>query len=123
MDPEVLFTGYLRILKTIYTPDRYYDRVFNALTRQDRKAPSWLPTRGLPPLTVLALALATAVNIGFKAPYRTSWWKFMARIARNHPARVPQALINSVVGHHFIRYTRELIEREAGQVITVQRSA
>jgi radical SAM superfamily enzyme YgiQ (UPF0313 family) len=113
MDSDALLNGYYRILRTIYSPDIYFNRLFNVLARQDRADLVDLPRVGLPRARMLAAAISITVALGIRAPYRRTWWKFMGRIVRSHPSKVPQALLNSALGHHFLRYTSEVVNTAA----------
>lgn len=112
MDPDVLFNGYLSILENLYAPEAYFRRVFKVLARQDNAHLPNLHENNYPALKVLFLSLMTSVRLGILAPYRRHWWAFMAKVSWTHPKKFVQALINSVIGHHFIKYTAEIMQRE-----------
>ena len=112
IDPDVLYTGYLRILRTIYQPDAYYDRMLDSMDRQ-HAAGHVTKTRTESPTKIFQLFMVCAIFLGIKSAYRKVFWRAFFTMLKRYPSRVAQFLISAVTGHHFIRYTKEVMEREA----------
>jgi radical SAM superfamily enzyme YgiQ (UPF0313 family) len=111
LDPDVLYSGYLRILETLYRPDAYYDRVLTVLERHESAGHPNLHARNYPLGKILMLLAMCVVVLGIKADYRRSFWRYFLAVVRRFPHRLVQGLINAVIGHHFILYTREVLTR------------
>ena len=111
MDPDVLYHGYLRILRTIYKPEEYYDRMIRMMDRQDA-AGHITKTKTETPTKIFQLLIVCSIFLGIKAPYRKLFWTSLFTVLTRYPKRLAQFLIAAVTGHHFIRYTAEVMERE-----------
>ena len=112
MDPDVLYTGFLRILRSIYEPEAYYGRMLRMMDRQDA-AGHITRTRTETPFKIFQLLLLCSVVMGIKSDYRGVFWRSLAHVVTRYPKRLAQFLISCVTGHHFIRYTAEVMQREA----------
>ena len=112
MDPDVLYEGYLRILRTVYEPEAYYHRVLKSMDRQQAAAHPQLRKKTYAWHKIASLLLMAVLVIGVKAPYRRSFWRFLGQVLARYPHRLMQALVNAVIGHHFITYTAEVMVRE-----------
>jgi radical SAM superfamily enzyme YgiQ (UPF0313 family) len=112
MDPEVLYKGYLRLLEHLYKPENYYKRVLSVLARHDKANHPNLHEKNYPLIKVIFLTLMSVIALGIKAEYRQHFWSYLATVIRKHPKRYVQALINAVIGHHFIKYTKEVMTRQ-----------
>jgi hypothetical protein len=116
LDPDVLYQGYLRILSTIYNPDNYYNRVLSVLDRHQKANLPNLHEKNYPVLKVLFLTIMSTLLLGVKAPYRAAFWRFYFQILKNYRRQYVQGLVNAIVGHHFIRYTSEIMARQGNLV-------
>lgn len=112
MDGDVLYSGYLRILRTVYEPATYYARVLASLDRQKNARLPPLRRKKYPLHKIVTLLAMAVISIGIVAPYRLAFWRFLGTVMARYPSRLMQALINAVIGHHFIRYTSEVMVRE-----------
>jgi radical SAM superfamily enzyme YgiQ (UPF0313 family) len=112
MDPDVLYSGYLKILETLYDPDAYYDRVLAVLDRHRRADLPNLHETNYPLLKVVGLFLMSVIILGIKVPYRRSFWRYLFRVILHHRKQFVQALVDAIIGHHFIRYTQEVLQRK-----------
>ncbi|MBI3890715.1 MAG: B12-binding domain-containing radical SAM protein [Candidatus Wallbacteria bacterium] len=109
MDPDVLMHGYRNILRRVYDPRAYFDRVLGMIERLDRAGHPNLH-RGLANPLQVALVTAVAVLVqGIFSNYRLVWWRFLWQLFTRHRSRYLSGLMNSIVGHHFIRYTSEVL--------------
>jgi len=112
MDPKTLYEGYMKILRTIYDPDNYYERVLTVLGRHSRANFPKIRMTSYPIIKIVALLLKAIVVLGVLSSYRRSFWRFVGRVLRYHPRQITLAMTDSIMGHHFIRYTREVLARE-----------
>jgi radical SAM superfamily enzyme YgiQ (UPF0313 family) len=111
LDPEVLLDGYLRILKTIYEPDAYYERVMTMLALV-AKAPKATPKVEGSFMDNLPMCVLRATwAMGVKASHRMAFWRFVLRALWRFPRRFLQAMDNAAAGHHMILFTRDVIAR------------
>ncbi|MBI4859286.1 MAG: DUF4070 domain-containing protein [Candidatus Riflebacteria bacterium] len=112
MDPEVLYQGYLKILAAIYDPEAYYSRVLATLDRVHRANLPNLHESNYPLSKVAYLLVRALFLLGVVAPYRRSFWRFLRAVVRRFPRLFVPALANAIIGHHFIRYTQEVLTRQ-----------
>ena len=112
MDPEVLYQGYLRLLAHLYKPENYYRRVLDVIARQERANHPNLHASNYPVFKIFLLSIMTMFRLGVVSEYRQHFWTFIATVLKKHPRKYVQALINAVTGHHFIRYTKEVLTRQ-----------
>src|SRR5690606_12511231 len=95
-----------------YKPENYYKRVLDVIARHDRANHPNLHASNYPMIKVIFLTLMTIIALGVKAEYRQHFWAYFATVVKKYPKRYVQALINAVIGHHFIRYTKEVLVRQ-----------
>ncbi|MBI4463861.1 MAG: DUF4070 domain-containing protein, partial [Acidobacteria bacterium] len=108
MDPQRLIEGYRSILKRIYHPDAYYERVRRFLAESPR---SLHPrTRALSDYRAL---LRSIVKQGLLGDSRKSYWKFVLEAALRYRHAFDQAITLAIMGYHFQTLTRMLCEPEA----------
>jgi radical SAM superfamily enzyme YgiQ (UPF0313 family) len=112
MDPDKLMDGYRHILETVYEPQAYFDRVWSVIERLDRTGLPNLHRRLASFRQIAAVTLIAIVVQGILSPYRRVWWRFMWRLISEHPSKYVVGLMNSIVGHHFIKYTAEILASE-----------
>jgi radical SAM superfamily enzyme YgiQ (UPF0313 family) len=96
MDRHVLEKGYEHIVKTIYSPKYYYERVISFLSRYNPKGIS----EGYTPSGIRAF-LRTVLHLGIFGKERKYYWKLLRWSLRNNPATFPVAIRLSIYGYHF----------------------
>jgi len=106
MDREVLLEGYKRVLRTIYDPSlkNYFERCLTMLS--DLKIAEHSVRR-----------IGTAeVSAFFKSMYRQmfsrqgpAYMKFLARVMKDYPKMLPEAVRLAIVGHHLAKVTSQQI--------------
>ncbi|MBI4869432.1 MAG: B12-binding domain-containing radical SAM protein [Candidatus Wallbacteria bacterium] len=109
MDPDVLMHGYRSILATVYAPATYFDRVLAMIARLDGAGHPNLHRKLASPLRVALVTAVAVVVQGILSDYRRDWWRFLYRLVTRHRSRYLAGLMNSIVGHHFIRFTRDVL--------------
>jgi hypothetical protein len=98
MDPAFLVQGYQSIMKTIYSPREYYERVLDSMRRtaEQLSAPShYSLVRSLTTLTRLFLRL------GIIDSERKEFWRFFTHALFKHRKRIADSLRLAAVGYHF----------------------
>ena len=96
MSLDQLLAGYRSILRGIYAPRPYYERVRTFLREYRRP-------RAAAPLTwrhIRALASAS-VRLGFWGPERFQYWRLLTWTLFHRPAHLPLAVTLTIYGHHF----------------------
>ncbi len=96
MDRNVLEKGYEHIVKTIYSPKHYYERVVSFLSRYNPKAIS----EGFTPSGIRAF-LRSVFRIGIFGKERKYYWRLLRWSLRNKPDTFPVAVRLSIYGYHF----------------------
>jgi radical SAM superfamily enzyme YgiQ (UPF0313 family) len=102
---EALLAGYIRVLETLYDPERYFQRCHEHL-RHWRAAPG-LVRSGAP--SDLAVVWRSIRAQGLRGGYRRAYWRFLGSVAWKHPTKLSLAISQACAGHHFIRYTHETV--------------
>lgn len=102
MDASRLVQGYKTIMRTIYAPGEYYERVLNCLARvrRDRPAPRRLTFAG-----EIATLIRVVVRLGMRDHARREFWRFMRRVLVSHRSELPNAMMLAAMGYHFRKLT------------------
>ena len=99
MNKKVLLEGYQKIMKTIYSPKEYYQRVKNFLREFRpplRKAPKFH-------FYYLKALVASFWLLGIKYSGRRYFWKLFFWSLFKRPAGIPYVIGSSITGIHFRR--------------------
>ena len=99
MSAQRLLQGYRSILKRIYSPDAYYDRVRHFL---DRYHPTNRMRRSFSDYAAL---VRSVVKQGMFGPARSSYWKFLLDAATRYRHAFGPAVTLAIMGHHFYTVT------------------
>lgn len=106
MNAQKLIQGYRGILERIYAPDAYYERALKFLERY--KHPNHRPR-----VFGDYLALARSfVKQGVLSESRTSYWKYVVKAAVKYRKQFDTAMTLAVMGYHFQRLTRAILDAE-----------
>jgi radical SAM superfamily enzyme YgiQ (UPF0313 family) len=110
MDPQRLVEGYRSILRRIYDPDAYYERVqrFLALYR-----PAHHRHRSLSDYVALARSI---LKQGILEETRTGYWKFFLQAATRYRHAFDTAITLAIMGYHFQRLTRDVCQSISPEV-------
>jgi radical SAM superfamily enzyme YgiQ (UPF0313 family) len=98
MDPALLVQGYQSIMRTIYSPREYYERVLDSMKRTAHQLVEpnhYGMFRGFTILTKIFLKL------GIIDRERREFWRFFTHALIKHRSRVPDSLRLAAVGYHF----------------------
>jgi len=102
MDPAYLVQGYQTIMRTIYSPREYYERVLDSMRRtKDQLAEPnhYTMIRGFTTLTRVFFTL------GIIDRERREFWRFFTHALLKHRARLADSLRLAACGYHFRKLT------------------
>lgn len=100
MNPQRLVEGYRSILRRIYHPDAYYERVRRSLAQ-------YSPAHHQRHSRSDYLALARSIlKQGVLGKSRASYWKFFLEAAIRHHHSFGAAITLAIVGYHFEKMTQ-----------------
>ena len=94
MSAQCLLDGYRSILKRIYAPDAYYDRVRRFLER-------YHPTRTRRSLSEYIALCRSVVKQGILGDARASYWKLLIHAATRYRHAFGTAVTLAILGYHF----------------------
>jgi radical SAM superfamily enzyme YgiQ (UPF0313 family) len=100
MSAQCLLDGYRSILKRIYAPDAYYDRVRRFLER-------YQPTRTRRSLSEYIALCRSIVKQGILGDARASYWKLLIDAATRYRHAFGTAVTLAILGYHFNAVTEE----------------
>jgi radical SAM superfamily enzyme YgiQ (UPF0313 family) len=106
MNAQALVEGYRDILRRIYTPSAYYERVLRFL---ERYKPVHHRERNFSDYLAVARSI---VKQGILSESRASYWKFLVEAATRYRHAFDTAMTLAIMGHHFQTLTRILCEAE-----------
>jgi radical SAM superfamily enzyme YgiQ (UPF0313 family) len=104
MSAQRLLDGYRSILKRIYAPDAYYERVRRFL---DRYHPTNHVRR---PFSEYLAFCRSLVKQGILGDSRASYWKFLLAAATRHRHAFGAAVTLAIMGYHFYTVTEEVCQ-------------
>ncbi len=119
MDEETLRAGYLRVLETIYRPDRYFRRCLDVLERYPRQAGAARHER---PIRLRELVgLGSSLVRQLFSSYRLDYVRYLWRAVRSRPDLIVSIITFSIVGHHYFTITRAILRRNRATVRSERR--
>jgi radical SAM superfamily enzyme YgiQ (UPF0313 family) len=98
MDPARLVEGYISIMRTIYNPREYYQRVLDSLKRTPKVLAE--PT-GYNLLAGLTAFTRLMVKLGVVDRERREFWRFFVEAASHHRNKFIEAMRLAALGYHF----------------------
>jgi radical SAM superfamily enzyme YgiQ (UPF0313 family) len=109
MDRQTLIDGYKTILRTIYSPEEYYARVYASLkhTISNRTA---YPLQKFRPAHVLHF-FRVFFKLGLFDSARSDFWRFLRRVVAERRELLPEAVVLAVMGYHFRKITEQYCDR------------
>jgi radical SAM superfamily enzyme YgiQ (UPF0313 family) len=105
---EVLTEGYKRVLRTLYRPRNYFDRSLRFLKKLPRKKVS------PPPYSVPHMGFILTISLIWQtfSFYGLEYLRYLFLGMRHRLSMLPDLISYSLQGHHFITYTRNMLEME-----------
>jgi radical SAM superfamily enzyme YgiQ (UPF0313 family) len=108
MDTEVLMNGYQKIIQTIYSPKKYYERISTFL---DEYKPVRRKRRRISFAEVQAF-FRSIWYLGIVGKSKFYYWKFMTKVVFKYRQSYREAVELTVYGLHFRKITENL-QRQA----------
>ena len=102
MDSDMLIKGYRKVLKKIYSPNHYYERLLRFL--KEYNPPLKMPK--LEGLTQMKSLLRTIFILGIFDRGRKYYWKIFFWAAFRKPKLFPRAIYLMAWGYHFRKVFR-----------------
>jgi radical SAM superfamily enzyme YgiQ (UPF0313 family) len=96
LDRETLIEGYRNLVKNLYSPKQYYERIRQFLKTYRPTG----PRMRLQPCDMQAF-IKSLWTLGVKTRGRIEYWKFMARTLFTHPKAFSEAMSLAIIGYHF----------------------
>jgi radical SAM superfamily enzyme YgiQ (UPF0313 family) len=115
MNPQKLIDGYRSILKRIYHPDAYYERVLRYLA----KAPPGI-REGPRRASDYKALLRSILKQGVFGDFRWSYWKFVLEAAIRYRHAFDRAIIFAIMGYHFHTLTQIVCGSETDSLATAK---
>ncbi|MEK6642454.1 MAG: B12-binding domain-containing radical SAM protein [Planctomycetota bacterium] len=96
LDRETLIEGYRDLVKRIYTPREYYQRVLTFLRDYRPSGPKVRLTQ-----SDLRAFFQSLWTLGIRTRGRMEFWKFTTRALVSHPRAFSEAMAMAITGYHF----------------------
>ena len=123
--PVDLLRGQVRTLTAIYAAEAFYERAWRSMeswkTRKNQRA-----ARQPNGIGITGIVMRSIWHQGIRSDYRSAYWKYLFRMITHYsfnPAKIWMAATVMISGHHFIPYSRQVvegIERQIERVETLQ---
>lgn len=105
MDRQTLIDGYKTIMRTIYSPEEYYARVYASLRNTIISTTSY-PLRKFRPEDVVNF-FRVFFKLGVFDNSRKDFWRFLRRVVSQQRERLPEAVVLAAMGYHFRKITEQ----------------
>jgi len=102
MDREFLIEGYKSLLRTLYSPQEFYQRALDSLSRVSNNTIE-LPQMNV--FEVLRSFIRITVRLGLCDKERQRYWKYLFSIARHRPHSLGSGIALAAMGYHLRRVT------------------
>ncbi len=104
MNETRLVEGYKKILRNIYSPQEYYKRALDCLSRfkQDRIEP-----RQTDLVKDLKAFVKLILTLGVRDRERLQFWNYLFRVVRSYPREFAHGMTLAAMGYHFRKITAE----------------
>jgi radical SAM superfamily enzyme YgiQ (UPF0313 family) len=98
MDPALLIQGYQRIMRTIYSPREYYQRVLDSMrhTAQEFAEPQHYTV-----INAITSFTRVMLKLGVLDRERKEFWRFISQATMKHRDRLAESLRLAAMGYHF----------------------
>jgi len=105
MDMPKLKAGYKKIIKTIYSPQRYYERVMTFIKEFRPQKSVFKHHLSFEQFMAFVRSMW---YLGVVWRFRKFYWKLLFRTLFSRPSVFPQAVIFAIYGYHFQKLSEEL---------------
>ncbi len=99
MDPELLATGYKKVIGTLYSPRHYYKRLRTFMKEYHPPKRKYKAFRIRP--NYMGAFFKAAVVLGLTGKERFQYWRLLFWTMSHRPAQMSQAITLAIYGHHF----------------------
>ncbi len=120
--PLALLRGQVKTLKAIYEPQAFFERSWRSMeswkiqkTQHAARQPGAFGIAGI--------MLRSIWHQGIKSDYRGAYWKYLIRILTHYsfnPAKIWMAATIMISGHHFIPYSRQVVDGIERQIVRTE---
>lgn len=117
LSPLDLLRGQAKTLRAVYEPKAFFERAWRSMeswkTKKNQRA-----ARQPNGFGIAAIVMRSIWQQGIKSDYRSAYWKYLFRILTHYslnPAKIWMAATVMISGHHFIPYSRQVVERLESQ--------
>jgi radical SAM superfamily enzyme YgiQ (UPF0313 family) len=120
----VLLRGLCTLLDGLYQPDAFFERAYNSLKVWQPKATQKPPNLGM--YYNLRVLFSSMWRQGMRSDYRRSYWRFLYRMVsscRHSPAKLWMGFTVLLSAHHFVLYSKVVIEHLLEETENVERTA
>ncbi len=107
MDRQILIDGYKKIMRTIYSPTEYYERVRNSL--KFTTSTGYTPAKAFKKEYILGF-FRVLFRLGMADPSRKEFWRFLGRVYKERRDLIGDAVVLAVMGYHFRKITEQYCE-------------
>jgi radical SAM superfamily enzyme YgiQ (UPF0313 family) len=106
IDPDALFERHRKVLETINSPRRFFERCLTHLKHRGR------PPLNKPPIRMAEVkgAFRSFWRQGIVGSYKWEYWSFLARALSRNPGSFADAVSLAVQGHHLILTTQQALQ-------------
>ena len=108
MDRQILIDGYKKIMRTIYSPAEYYERVRNSL--KFTSSSGYSPAKAFKKEYILGF-FRVLFRLGMTDPSRREFWRFLRRVYSERRELIGDAIVLAVMGYHFRKITEQYCEQ------------
>ncbi|MCA1849663.1 MAG: B12-binding domain-containing radical SAM protein [Acidobacteria bacterium] len=108
MDRQTLIDGYKKIMRTIYSPSEYYERVRTSLKLT--AASGYSPAKAFKKEYVLGF-FRVLFKLGMFDSSRKEFWRFLRRVYSERRDLIGDAIVLAVMGYHFRKITEQYCEQ------------
>src|SRR5260370_42131482 len=98
MDPALFILGYQTIMRTIYSPDEYYQR---ALDSMKRTAQQFSEPQHYDAINALTSLTRVLLRLGVLDRERREFWRFITKTLVTHRDKLAESLHLAAMGYHF----------------------
>jgi len=106
MGAEKLLAGYARVLRTIYSPEYYYKRIYQLMENYVPKHNK----REFVTKAQWASFFKSIFLIGMNSPNRKLYWKLFTEIITTKPHEIALAIEQAGYGEHFMKVTEKVLK-------------
>jgi radical SAM superfamily enzyme YgiQ (UPF0313 family) len=108
MDRQTLIDGYKKIMRTIYSPAEYYERVRASL--KFTTSSSYYPAKTFKKEYITGF-FRVLFRLGMADPSRKEFWRFLRRVYSERRDLIGDAVVLAVMGYHFRKITEQYCEQ------------